>query len=1550
MTTLTADDMASAIPDTESELTLSGLDARIAVFRDRHGIPRIRAESARDAFFGQGFATAQDRLWHMDCDRARARGRWAELVGASGLEHDKTMRRFQIAPSVERDWTALSQDARDMFEAYSAGVNAFIASARALPVEYSLIGARPERWEPRDCLAVFKVRHIMMGVFEGKTWRARLVSEFGAERAARLFKGYQPGQLVIAPPGDEYDGDFLDGAEDMQKCLAAVEWAEDADAGSNNWAVHGSRTASGKPLVAGDPHRGLDTPNVYYQNQIACPEFDVIGLSFPGCPGFPHFGHNANVAWCVTHAGADYQDLYAEKTRAAAGGGVEYLYKDEWKAGEVRREIIRVRGGADEEIEVRVTEHGPIIAQSADGSRGLAFKYTATAAPNLGFESVRQMLYAQDADALDESMREWVDPCNNFVFADVHGDIGYLNRGQVPIRPMANAWLPVPGWTGEYEWRGMIPFEELARIRNPRDGVIVTANNRIVNADYPHYIALDFAPDYRAQRIFDRLSELDKATVEDMAAIHADAVSIPAQVYSRFIANMDAPDDDWAAACRRVLLDWDGDMSRDLVAPTIYSAIRSELQGIVYSGILGGLYEDAISANGRGAPGHLRQLASLIVSDLWSGRASLASPDGETPDWGALIDHVMGSPIIFENIRRKLGEDMSAWTWGSVHHTSPEHPLSAAFPDAAHLLNPPSFAVSGDGDTPRAGSYAAPQLYGGENGGGAPGPFTVSGTSVARYVWDTADWDNSRWIVPLGASGHPGSPHYADQAATWADVGLIPATYSWDRIERESESVQIIIPAPPDGDGETSETAESAAQDSQDAAPAAEMESGARRADVESESESAETAESESAAQDVAAPAAGMDSAARYADAESAGTAESESAAQDAAAQDSPAPETADSDDGGDYSPAPTSAPGAMVAEDSEEAERYEFAAAAESAPAPPPPALYEGSRAEYGVRVERGVMVEMRDGALMATDLYFPALNGARAAGRFPVILERTPYDKSAARQTSRAKFFARRGYVAVIQDVRGRFASEGEWIPFSEEAEDGFDTVEWLGVQEWSVGKVGTMGDSYAGSDQAALATLDPPHLATMIVAVGASNYFSSSMRQNGALEQRFLIYSYRMAVDSPEAVADPSLRAALRDIFENGMPEVVDKFPIIEGASILRRVPGVERWAIDLQTRGEYDDYWKRRGYAPSEYYAEHADVPTLYLGGWYDSYARNTTESYAKLSRLKESPQRLLMGPWTHGQYEVTHAGDIDFGLDSHIDYNDLKLAWFDHHLKGMRTAVADWSAVQIFTMGGGDGAINGERRLNHGGAWRGAADWPPPGTRFIPHYFHADGGLSRDEPRADERPSTSYVFDPSDPVPTVGGGISAANPIMEPGAYDQRGDPTRFYGSEDHQPLNARADVLTFQTPELDADVEVTGPITVKLWVSSSAPDTDFTAKLIDVYPPRADYPEGLAINITDSIIRARYRNGFAAPEFMEPGEIYELEFQLYPTSNLFAAGHRIRVDISSSNWPRFDVNHNTGGSLGVDRTYEAALQTLHHAPGAASRIILPIAGGAEVGE
>ena len=539
----------------------------------------------------------------------------------------------------------------------------------------------------------------------------------------------------------------------------------------------------------------------------------------------------------------------------------------------------------------------------------------------------------------------------------------------------------------------------------------------------------------------------------------------------------------------------------------------------------------------------------------------------------------------------------------------------------------------------------------------------------------------------------------------------------------------------------------------------------------------------------------------------------------------------------------------------------------------------------------------------------------------------------------------------MCVFQDVRGRFASEGEWYAFAKEAPDGHDTVKWVGGQEWSNGKVGTMGDSYAGSDQSALATLNPPNLSTMIIAVGASSYFHSSMRHNGALEQRFLIYAFRMAMTSKEAEADPALKAALVREYSERLLKLVRRFPIGEGATILRRLPSYEQWAIDILTRSDFDEYWKQRGYAISEYYQEHADVPTLYLGGWYDSYARNTCESYVGLSKLKDSPQVLLMGPWTHGGYELSYSGDLYFGNDAPIDYNDLKLAWFDYYLKGLHTEVAEWSPVRIFTMGTGDGsrAILGSPsdptdfpgRINHGGYWRSAPNWLIPGTNYVPYYLHGDGSLSATSPNESTLPPSTYTFDPTNPVPTIGGGISAAETIMPPGAFDQREGPN-FFGCQGTLLLNVRRDVLTFQTLPLEEDVEVTGPIQMHLFVASTSIDTDFTAKLVDVYPPGTEYPEGLAFNITDSILRGRYRNGWTKPEFMVPGQPYEFVFELYPASNLFKKGHRIRLDISSSNWPRFDVNPNTGGPLGREQKYELANQTIYHDTDNPSHIILPI--------
>lgn len=591
--------------------------------------------------------------------------------------------------------------------------------------------------------------------------------------------------------------------------------------------------------------------------------------------------------------------------------------------------------------------------------------------------------------------------------------------------------------------------------------------------------------------------------------------------------------------------------------------------------------------------------------------------------------------------------------------------------------------------------------------------------------------------------------------------------------------------------------------------------------------------------------------------------------------------------------------------------------------------AKYQGSLQEFDVICEPNTLIAMRDGIRLSTDIYFPAFQGTKAIGQFPVILERTPYDNSSPSAVTNAKYFARRGYITAIQDVRGRFESEGEWYAFAKEAPDGFDTIEWLGIQSWSNGLVGTMGSSYGGSNQSAAATLNPPHLSTMIVGVGASNYYHSSMRHNGAAEQRFQVYAFRMAVTSKEASANPALKAALIDAFENQMPDIVKNLPLKKNSTLLSSLPSYEKWALDIVQNTDYDNYWKQRGYAISEYYTEHADIPSLYLGGWYDSYARNTCESFLKLKEIKDSPQKLLMGPWTHGGWEVTYSGDVDFGTDSHINHNDLRLSWFDHYMKNMDTEVKYWPDIRIFTMGSEEVRPDDQHRIYKGGFWQDESSWPPRDSLPTRYYLEQEGGLSLNAPQNNDDSCTSYTYDPKNPVPTVGGGLSAADSIMPPGAYDQRGR-LDLLGCSDTQPLNTRDDILTFQTLPLEKPVEVTGPIVIHLWASSSETDTDFTAKLIDVVPPSTSYPEGLAINLSDSIIRTRYRNNWSSPEPMIPNNPYEFIFELYPTSNIFNSGHKIRLDISSSNWPRFDINPNTFSSSHMDKSYRLAKQRVFH--------------------
>lgn len=773
MIRLTRADLEAALPDVRSPVRVPGLGGPVEILRDPQGIPHVRAGSVADAFFGQGFAHAQDRLWQMEYDRRRASGRWAELAGPAAVAQDVQMRRFRLVASARADYEALNAETRAMLDAYAAGVNAFIATTSRLPVEYRLVDARPEPWEPWHSLAVFKVRHVLMGVWQMKAWRGRLVQHLGAERAAALCPGTQAHPAVIVPPGADYRGPAAEALDALPLVEAAVAGVADWDGGSNNWAVAGWRAASSKPLVAGDPHRALDVPNVYYQNHVACPEFDAIGYSFPGLPGFPHFGHNRWVAWCVTHTHADYQDLFVERF----DGQGRYEFRGEWRPAEWVRERIEVRGGTPVEIDVVATHHGPIVLGDPRSGHAIAVRYTATAAPNPTFEAFLPMLRARSADELEASMRPWVDPVNNLVFADVHGAIGYRARGQVPVRPAANAWGPVPGWDGAHEWQGVVPFEEMPAVRDPATGWVATANSRVTDETYPHYIHLDYAPDFRTRRLAARLEGLRGATVADMAAIHADAISIPARDFVEILQSV-AVSEPLARQALDLVRKWDGAMDRDQAAPLIYSAFRERLLRDLLEPVLGPLAAEAFAGTPRGAVAHAVRLRARLAEMIREGDRTLL-PAGT--DWPDAIAAAFAWAV--EELARTLGPDVASWRWGRVHGTAPRHTLSATFPELAGLLDPPGVPMSGDADTVLAAGFIASAGY------------ALTLTSVARYVFDLGDWERSAWVVPLGASGHPGSPHYADQARVWADVQLLPMRYDWRGIERDAESRQVLEPA-----------------------------------------------------------------------------------------------------------------------------------------------------------------------------------------------------------------------------------------------------------------------------------------------------------------------------------------------------------------------------------------------------------------------------------------------------------------------------------------------------------------------------------------------------------------------------------------------------------------------------------------------------------------------------------------------------------------------------------------------------------------------------------
>lgn len=564
---------------------------------------------------------------------------------------------------------------------------------------------------------------------------------------------------------------------------------------------------------------------------------------------------------------------------------------------------------------------------------------------------------------------------------------------------------------------------------------------------------------------------------------------------------------------------------------------------------------------------------------------------------------------------------------------------------------------------------------------------------------------------------------------------------------------------------------------------------------------------------------------------------------------------------------------------------------------------------------VDRHVPVPMRDGVTLSADVYRPA-----SGGPFPVVITRTPYDKATRGPSPLLLRLASAGYAVMVQDTRGRYASEGTFVPFVHERDDGFDTLEWLVEQPWCDGKVGMYGGSYVGLTQWQAAMSGHPALRAIVPNVTASNYHNGWAYQGGAFELGFNLSwaASVLSIDTALKAHEKNMSApeiqALFDVID-GQTEAFARVPL-RGHEILRSfAPYYDAW-LD---HPHYDDFWSSLDV--SRAYAS-LDVAALNMGGWYDIFLSGTLENFTGMRSASGDPSRhhLVIGPWNHGGMQSGNPiGGVDFGIRSTgaiIDEAGMHQRWFDRWLRDEDNGIEREPPVRVFVMGAG--------------RWKTAESWPLPGTDFQSWYLHSggrantaggDGTLTREEPG--DEPADTFLYNPHNPVPTVGGPLCCNNVFTLGGAYDQRN-------------VEQREDVLVYTSAPLERDVEVTGPLTVILHAASTAPDTDFTAKLVDVEPC------GFARNVIDGIIRARYRRSMTDPEPIVPGEIVEYEIDLIGTSNLFRADHRIRVEISSSNFPRFDRNANTGEAPADATSMVSAMQTVYHDRSTPSRIILPV--------
>jgi penicillin G amidase len=734
------------LPRTSGDLCLAGIEGRIEIARDRWGVPHIRATTDHDLWFGQGFCHGQDRLWQIDLYRRIGAGRLAEIGGLAALPTDRFMRTLGLRRVAETEAAALDTGIRERLEAFCEGLNAGAAD-RPLPAEFQILRQRFEPFTPADALMMTKLLSYGLSTnWERELLRAEMTRELGAELTARLDPGYPKGNPVVTTPGVAWDGDGLELAEQIAKVRDTVGLAVEAT-GSNNWAVTGARSATGGPLMAGDPHLPPSMPGITYQAGLYLGDRFCRGATLPGLPGVT-MGQNNDVAWSFTNVMADVMDLFIERI-----DGDEYELDGERRPLEVIEEEIPVKGQPrPDRLTVRQTEHGPIVNEAlrADDAEPLALRFSALDFPGIT-EANFAVLHFESGPDLVDGLSEHAHPVSNLVWADRHGSIGYKTVGRIPLRRGDCPDLPKPGWSGEHEWDGWIPYDELPRIDDPERGFVVTANNRVAPDDYPHHITSDYLDGYRARRVEELLEARPEHDLESFESIQTDMQSIPGLETVHRLVRLHPRNQRELSAIER-LRSWGGDMGPKSIAATIYQAFTLRLGKEVARAAIADrdLVERWLDRADNGFVAH--------VTSPWRWQSHLLALWEEGDDelvgrpWDDLVlDALRGA---MDDLESELGPDQENWRWGRVHPLVFPHALGGANPFFARIFNR-RLEVGG-------GQETVAQV-----GWDPNDPFKAIWAPCWRMVADPVDPESSRWQAFTGQSGHPASPHYDDLQPDW---------------------------------------------------------------------------------------------------------------------------------------------------------------------------------------------------------------------------------------------------------------------------------------------------------------------------------------------------------------------------------------------------------------------------------------------------------------------------------------------------------------------------------------------------------------------------------------------------------------------------------------------------------------------------------------------------------------------------------------------------------------------------------------------------------------